>query len=85
MNRIIKRKIGFFRGFTESGLEFKADIVTPYNAQNHPIIGTFLLVSLDRETALLGRITKFYPVGIMSSMQGDDYLAQMGRMEREIL
>lgn len=84
MNRIIKRKIGFFRGFTESGLEFKADIVTPYNVQNHPIIGTFLLVSLDRETALLGRITKFYPVGIMSSMQGDDYLAQMGRMEREI-
>src|SRR3989338_728721 len=84
MDKIIKEKIGFFRGFSESGLEFKADIITPYHTENHPIIGTFLLVAIDKESAILGRITKFFPVGVMSSSSGEDYLSQMGKMQREI-
>jgi hypothetical protein len=84
MDNLFEDKIGFFRGFSESGLEFKADIVTPYHTEHHPIIGTFLLVAINQETALLGRITKFFPVGVMSSPEGDDYLAQMGRLKREV-
>jgi len=84
MDKIIKEKIGFFRGFSESGLEFRADIVTPYHTETHPVIGTFVLVEVDKETMILGRITKFFPMGVMSSSLGEDYLAQMGKLEREV-
>jgi len=33
---------------------------------------------------ILGRITKFFPMGVMSSSLGEDYLAQMGKLEREV-
>ena len=43
-----------------------------------------MLVAIDKESAILGRITKFFPVGVMSSSSGEDYLSQMGKMQREI-
>jgi len=79
--------IGTFKGFTEAGLEFAADIVVPYLSDDSltPRSGQLLLVQLSTpEEALLGRITRFVPVGAMASFEGDEYLASMSRMSRPV-
>jgi uncharacterized protein len=81
---IIKQDIGTFKGFAESGLEFTAEIVAPYHTEYRPNIGEFLIVTLGPENAVLGRITRFYPMGVLSSGEGDEYLAEMRRRQREI-
>ncbi len=52
--------VGIFRGFSESGMEFHADLVMPYrdDFQSTPMHGQFVVVQLehDRE-AVFGRIT----------------------------
>lgn len=81
---IIKQDIGTFKGFAESGLEFTAEIVAPYHTEYRPNIGEFIIVTLGTENAVLGRITRFYPMGVLSSGEGDEYLAEMRRRQREI-
>ncbi|MBE0447583.1 MAG: DUF87 domain-containing protein [Actinobacteria bacterium] len=81
---LFNRSIGLFKGFAESGLEYSAEIVSPYDTEYRPILGDFILVELNKSQAILGRITKFYPVGIMSSSQGQDYLASISRMNEEV-
>jgi uncharacterized protein len=80
-------KIGIFRGFSEGGLEFHADLVLPYRPdfQCTPMHGLFLLVQLenDRE-AVLGRITSFHSEGRLSSSAGEDYGIRAVMEERPI-
>lgn len=84
MNELIEKPpVGFFKGFSESGLEFKAEIVSPYNAQYRPMLGSFILVFVDPQNLILGRITRFNPVGIMTGIEGDEYLADLARMKRQ--
>ena len=67
---------GIFRGFSEGGLEFHADIVLPYSNdfQNTPMHGQFLLVQLETEDeAVLGRITSISSEGRLTSSAGEDY------------
>ena len=81
------RLIGIFKGFTEEGLEFNAEIVSPYQANDDltPRIGQFLLVELDTpDESALGRITRFVPVGVLAGHEGEEYLAEMHRTGREI-
>lgn len=77
-------RTGIFKGFSEAGLEFKAEIITHYHTECTPLLGSFILVSIDQEHAILGRITKFFPVGVMSSWDGEDYLATLSRMKKEV-
>ncbi len=52
--------VGVFRGFSDSGMEFHADLVLPYREQlqSIPMHGQFVLVQLEHEDeAVLGRIT----------------------------
>lgn len=79
-----KPPIGVFKGFAESGLEFKAEIVSPYHTEYHPLLGSFILVFVTREHAILGRITKFYPVGVMTSSEGNEYLADLSKSGKEV-
>jgi uncharacterized protein len=84
MNELIdKSPIGFFKGFSESGLEFKAEIVSPYKDEYHPMLGSFILVFVDKENLILGRITRFNPVGIMTGIDGDEYLADLARLKKQ--
>jgi hypothetical protein len=84
MNELIeKSNIGFFKGFSESGLEFKAEIVSPYNSHYRPILGSFILVFVDKQNLIFGRITRFNPVGIMTGIEGDEYLADLARMKKQ--
>ena len=39
--------IGVFRGFSDSGLEFRAEVVAPYHSELSPMIGEFLLVEVQ--------------------------------------
>jgi hypothetical protein len=80
----MKTVIGVFKGSVEPGLEFKADIVVPYHTEFAPLLGSFLLVEVSKERYLLGRITKFYPVGLMSGGEAEDYLARMMRAGRAV-
>src|SRR5438309_7848059 len=84
MADLIKNVIGVFKGFAESELEFKAEIVVPYHTEFTPLLGSFLLVSVTAEDYLLGRITKFYPVGIMSGGEAEDYLARLMKAGRQV-
>lgn len=84
MSELYSQSVGIFRGFVESGQELVAELVAPYHGEYHPMLGSFILVSISEQSALLGRITKFFPVGAMTSVQGDEYLADMSRMRREI-
>ena len=81
------RQIGMFKGFTEEGLEFRAEIVSPYQPSEDltPRIGQFLLVELGSpDEAALGRITRFFPVGVLAGQEGDEYLAEMHRSNTEV-
>jgi len=70
------RVVGIFRGFSEGGLEFHADLVLPYRNefQSAPMHGQFLLVQLEsEEEAVLGRITSISSEGRLASSSGEDY------------
>ena len=79
--------MGTFKGFSEKGFEFAAEIVTPYNAemQDRPQLGQFLLIQLGTpDEASLGRITKFVPTGLLASSEGEDYINTMQEREQEV-
>lgn len=68
--------VGSFRGFSEGGLEFHADLVLPYRNefQSTPMHGQFLLVQLETESeAVLGRITSMASQGRLASGAGEDF------------
>lgn len=68
--------VGIFRGFSEGGLEFHADLVFPYRNtfQSTPMHGQFVLVQLEGENeAVLGRITSVSADGRLSSGPGEDF------------
>jgi DNA helicase HerA-like ATPase len=78
---------GTFKGFSDKGFEFAADIITPYNSdmQDRPQLGQFLLIQLGTpEEASLGRITKFIPSGLLASTEGEDYINTMQEREQEV-
>ena len=79
--------VGIFRGFSEGGLEFHADIVLPYQNQfqSIPMHGQFLLVQLAHENeAVLGRITSMFSEGRLASSTGEDYGIRVMRENREV-
>lgn len=71
--------IGFFKGFSPGGLNPAAEVVAPYQADIDLSIGGFLLVEVSPSECLLGRITRYHPAGVMSSAEGDEYLARLYR------
>ncbi len=67
---------GIFRGFSQGGLEFHADLVLPYKSefQSTPMHGQFVVVQLEHEhEAVLGRITSISAQGRLASSAGEDY------------
>jgi len=79
--------MGTFKGFTEKGYEFAADIITPYDATmlERPQLGQFILIELgDLQEASLGRITKFVPSGLLATAEGEDYINTMQRRDQVI-
>ncbi len=78
---------GTFKGFAERGLEFAAEIVTPYDASllDRPQLGQFLLIELgSQEEASLGRITRFVPAGLLAGPEGEDYVNTMQRRQHAV-
>lgn len=78
---------GIFRGFSEGGLEFHADIVLPYDNdfQNTPMHGQFLIVQLETEDeAVLGRITSISSEGRLTSSAGEDYAIRAVEEDRPV-
>jgi hypothetical protein len=68
--------VGIFKGFSEGGLEFHADIVLKYDNifQNIPMHGQFLAVALEGDNeAVLGRITAVAALGKLAGSAGEDY------------
>jgi hypothetical protein len=78
---------GIFRGFSEGGLEFHADILLPYSNdfQKVPMHGQFLIVQLEtRDEAVLGRITSMASEGRLTSSAGEDYAIRAARDKRDV-
>jgi hypothetical protein len=79
--------VGTFRGFSESVMEFHADLVLPHHDdfQNMAMHGQFVLVQLEHEReALLGRITTIASQGRLVSPIGEDYATRAVRDQRPI-
>ena len=79
--------IGMFRGFTEGGLEFHADLALPYqsNFQNIPMHGQLVLVQLETpDEAVLGRITSLSSEGRLTGAAGEDFNIRALREARNI-
>jgi len=79
--------VGIFRGFSEGGLEFHADLVLPYRNefQSAPMHGQFLVVQLeDEDEGVLGRITSISSQGRLASPSGEDYGIRAVSEDREI-
>lgn len=79
--------IGIFRGFTQAGLEFHADLVLPYRPDYHqiPMHGQFVVVELEHNTeAVLGRITSILSEGRLTSPSGEDYSIRAIAEQRQI-
>lgn len=74
--KLFENTIGIFRGFSEGGLEFHADLVLPYRNefQNYPMHGQFVFVQLETENeAVLGRIASIASEGRLISSDGEDF------------
>lgn len=79
--------VGTFRGFSESGMEFHADLVLPHHddLQTMATHGQFVLVQLEHEReAILGRITTIASQGRLVSPIGEDYATRAVRDQRPI-
>src|SRR6266404_6522465 len=79
--------VGIFRGFSEGGLEFHADLVLPYRNefQSVPMHGQFVLVQLETpDEAVLGRIASFSSEGKLSSGYGEEFNIRAVREERPV-
>jgi Helicase HerA, central domain len=79
--------VGIFRGFSEGGMEFHADIVMPYrdDFQASPMHGQFVLVQLEHEQeAVFGRVTSIAAQGRLVSSIGEDYAVRAVRDQRPI-
>ena len=82
-----EKVVGVFRGFSEGGLEFRADLVLPYrnDFQNLPMHGQFLLVQLESPNeAVLGRISAFSSEGRLTTASGEDFSIRAMQESREI-
>lgn len=78
---------GIFKGFSEGGMEFHADLVLPYRNeyQRAPMHGQFLVVQLEDEyEAVLGRVTSISSQGRLASSAGEDYGIRAVAEERAI-
>lgn len=84
MADIVGEVVGVFKGFAETGLEFKADVVVPYHGEFSPVLGSFLLVSVSTGEYLLGRVVRFHPTGVMTAPEADDYLSRLARAGRSV-
>ena len=81
------RVVGVFRGFTEGGLEFHADLVLPYRSdfQCTPMHGQFMLVQLETpDEAVLGRIASFSAEGRLTYGVGEEFNIRAMKEERSI-
>lgn len=79
--------VGVFRGFSEGGMEFHADIVMPYRDefQSRPMHGQFVVVQLEHDNeAVFGRVTSIAAQGRLTSPVGEDYAVRAVRDQRPI-
>ncbi len=81
---LIKEVIGIFKGFTDSGREFLAEVVTPYHPEFIPLLGSFIMVTVVESRAVLGRIIQFHPIGIMAGVEADEYLSRLQQLNRPV-
>lgn len=79
--------VGIFRGFSEGGPEFHADLVVPYRSelQRIPMNGQFLVVQLKTDSeGVLGRTTAVSSEGRLVSGAGEEYGLRAIAEDREI-
>ncbi len=81
------QQVGVFRGFSEGGLEFHADLVLPYRTdfQNTPMHGQFLVVQLETPNeAVLGRITALAAEGRLTGSSGEQFNIRALKEDRPV-
>jgi len=84
---LFRNSIGVFQGFSNSGLEFHADLMLPYRPefQITPMHGSFLLIELENENeAVLGRISSVESTGRLAGNAGTEYAIRAAQRDKMI-
>lgn len=79
--------VGVFRGFSQGGLEFHADLILPYRNefQRLPMHGQFILIQLETpQEGVLGRITSIFSAGRLASIGGEEFSIRAVQEQRTI-
>jgi hypothetical protein len=77
------QKIGVFLGIQTSNYEYIAHIISPYQLDYIPKIGSFILVQ-NRQELIVGRIMDMIPKGEFTTFTGEKWLADVALYENAI-
>jgi len=76
--------IAIFRGMHARSQELEVEVLVPDGSIQLPAIGEFLLIRMQQESAALARVVQAFPSGPIISLQGEGYLAELGKAKAEM-
>lgn len=76
--------IAIFRGMNARSQELEVEVLVPDGSIQLPAIGEFLLIRMGQESAALARVVQAFPSGPIISLQGEGYLAELGKAKAEM-
>ncbi|HYE77854.1 MAG TPA: ATP-binding protein, partial [bacterium] len=71
--------VAVFRGLSPVPGELEVEVVVHDGSVTLPSFGEFLLIQMSEVEAAVGRVTHCRPCGPVSSPQGENYLAELGK------
>lgn len=76
--------IAIFRGMNARSQELEVEVLVPDGSIQLPAIGEFLLIRMQQDSAALARVVQAFPSGPIISLQGEGYLAELGKARAEM-
>jgi DNA helicase HerA-like ATPase len=76
--------IGLLKGFSPVPHQLEVDVVVPHQEGGLPGFGEFLLVELNAEEAIVGRVSRYHAAGQLATDRGDAYLGDLAKTEDSV-
>lgn len=73
--------IGLLKGFSPVPHQLEMDVVVPHLEGDLPGFGEFLLVELNPQEAMVGRVSRYHAAGQLATDRGDAYLGDLAIIE----
>jgi DNA helicase HerA-like ATPase len=75
---------GLLKGFSPLPHQLEVDVVVPHQESGLPGFGEFLLVELNANEAMVGRVSRYHAAGQLATDRGDAYLGDLARTEDSV-